>query len=118
MNEISGELLNSTMEIQNATTSRDSGGSVIKTWATLVNFVPCRIVGFRGDEKNRGGRINANSTHKIYCNVSDVETYLSDITSTSRILSRDRYFDVTYVYNPDELDVYLIIECTEVQPSG
>ncbi len=87
-------------------------GSVGVTYADNLTNLPMRLVSKGGGEAGGTPRLNTQSPITIYVQNAP------DIVATDRIVYNGNVYDIESVYNPDEADVYLIINATEVQPSG
>lgn len=72
-------LLNTVCTIELLTSTQDASGDMIKTWATLLTNVQCRIDNIGGGRIDMPDKIYEDSTHIIYMkNPSTITLSLED----------------------------------------
>lgn len=94
------------VQLQSATTSRDSIGGFSKSWTTYATVW--------GALKSSGGteRKEADKTHaQVTCQWEF--RFRSDVMPRHRILFGDRTFEITRVSDPDSMRVRILAECVE-----
>ncbi len=97
---------------QRRSVTLDSSGGPVTTYADFLTNLPMRLVSKGGGESGGQSRLTTQSPVTIYVQNAP------DIVATDRIVCSGDVYDIQSVYNPDEADVYLIIGCTIVEPSG
>jgi len=93
------------IEIQSYTTDR-VGGQKVKTWATS-DTVWAWIRPMSGREVMASQQQVGEITHKITVRYDD------SVAVTNRIKFGDRYFDINFIGNYDERNIFMEIMCKE-----
>ena len=114
ISRISERSVDSTVDVQRATTAQDAGGSVQRTWAAHLANIPAVIQLRSGAEAIRYGRENNRAFGTCY-----IQGGL-DITGADRLRfgSPVRTFDIQNIRTPDERSStdtlgYMILEIEE-----
>ena len=94
------------IEIQNYTTTDDDFGQPIKTWMAR-DTVWAWIRPMSGNEQLTAKQVTAEITHKVTIR------YHATITVTDRIKFGSRYFDINFIGNFDERNVFMELMCKE-----
>ena len=82
-------------DLQKATITSDGGGGNAETFSTIAKiFIDIRPVS--GDEKDRQGKVQGQTTHKIHTR------YRKDMQIDYRISYQDRLFQIQNILNIDE----------------
>ncbi len=97
---------------QRIITTLDSSGGPAESYVDYLTNLPMRLVSKGGGESGGQARLTTQSPVTIYVQNAP------DIVATDLIVYDGSVYDIQSVYNPDEADVYLIIGCTIVEPSG
>lgn len=93
------------IELQNYTTVR-KGGQKVKTWSTY-DTVWAWIRPMSGKEQLSAKQVTAEITHKVTIR------YHATIAVTDKIKFGTRYFDINFIGNYDERNIYMEIMCKE-----
>lgn len=93
--------------LQEYTTTKDSYGAEIESWADKVS-VFASIEPLSGREYFKAQQINAEVTTSITIR------YISGVLPKMRIRLSDRYFEILSVINPEEKNRELRLMCREV----
>lgn len=94
------------IEIQSYTTTPSSTGQPVKTWSTDTT-VWSWIRPMSGKEQLSGQQAVGEITHKV------VIRYDDSISVSNRIKFGTRYFDINFIGNYDERNIYMEIMCKE-----
>ena len=94
------------IEIQSYSTSADDVGQPIKSWSTDMT-VWAWVRPMSGREKMNVGQAVGEITHKITIRYND------SIAVINRIKFGSRYFDINFIGNYDERNVFMEIMATE-----
>lgn len=95
--------------LQTSTNTKDAGGGVIQTWAT-ISTVWGSVAPLSGRELANAQMRNSEITHKITIR------YLSTINAKGRALFGTRIFQLYEVLNPEERNIEMHIGAKEVLP--
>ena len=98
--------LNQFITIESVTETRDSMGGLVQTWATFIEAW-ASIEPTTGREFFKSGMISAQITHAIKIR------YRSGVVPKMRMKFGTRYFNIVYVLNWKERNVYFDLLCTE-----
>lgn len=94
---------------QTSTKTKDAGGGLIETWATIAT-VWGSISPLIGRELTNAQMRNSETTHQITIR------YLSTVNAKGRILFGSRIFQLFEVLNMDERNIEMHIGAKEVLP--
>lgn len=100
--------------IQQATETRASDGSDVKTWSTFEASVPAKLATTGGREYNAARAVTAELTHLWQIR------WRKGVTPKMRVLYYDpnegtnHYMDIRAVVSPTGIPVYLDLHCVEV----
>lgn len=86
-------LLNTTVNVETQTRTRDTYGTWTEAWSTKYSGMPCRVQPLSGSEQQIYGSERVVATHRIYC-----ETDYS-ITEVNRIKHGSVYYNILFVAN-------------------
>ena len=94
--------------IQTSTEAINTGGQPIKTWSSLVDNIPCNVMGVTGQESIRGTQVDATATHLV-------ETrFRSDVTTKMRVIDhRSRTLEVVAIVDKSGRERHMILQCRE-----
>lgn len=102
-----GELRHMVDVEQKSGSTTDGMGNSYQTWAALYPDVPCSVRPISGRERWSADKTQAVTTHEVRMR------FLDGITSGMRLKFGARYLNVNSVLNVGELDIELVLECTE-----
>lgn len=97
--------------IESVTTTRNSVGEAVETWATFINtraFINPRS----GRETKEGATTYATISHRFQLR------YRSTITQQMRVRWGTRYFRIESILSPMESRRDLFLDCTEIFPEA
>lgn len=97
--------------IESITTTRNSVGEAVETWATFIN-ARAMINPKAGRETKEGATTYASTSHRFQLR------YRSTITMQMRVRWGGRYFRIESILNPMEARRDLFIDCTEIFPEA
>lgn len=104
-------LMRQKVAVESITTTRNSVGEAIETWATFIN-TRAWIVPSSGSEVKDGASTFAVVKHRFRMR------YRSTITMQMRIRWGSRYFRIDAIYSPQENHRDLFLDCTEIFPEA
>ena len=94
------------IELQSYTTTADDVGHPVKTWSTYTT-IWAWVRPMSGREQLNAEQVTGEITHKVTIR------YHSTIAVTNRIKFGSRYFDINFIGNYDERNVFMEIMCKE-----
>jgi SPP1 family predicted phage head-tail adaptor len=104
--DLTSSKLRNSIAIQRETSTTDSVGGLVNTWATLTT-VYAYIKPVSGSESVYSSRIDSSITHKIYIR------YLATVSPKQRVNYNGRLMNIKSVLNLEERNKWLELHCVE-----
>jgi len=95
------------VELHSATTTRNSYGEAVDTWASYAS-VWAGIEPLRSDEITNAQQVQAEITHKV------IIRYNSSVAETHRVIYGTRTLEIVSIINMNEQNIYQELMCKEV----
>lgn len=108
---MSNGFFNSTVEVQQSSTSRTGRAGTREVFSTRIASLSCMLSRKQLEEADLHGKQTVIGKWRLFC---AADTDGLSIEETDRIIWGDKTLQVKTIYNPSEADDHLEIDCLEL----